>query len=389
MNKLIVDRDELHARLTKAFDFIPDKFIIGMYESFLLDINAATRTLSITAVNSNAQITLWCPCEASNDFKICVPAKIFTRTVALYRNSEVVIVHKDGTNKIDLKNGKKSEASITMDVPPKDFHPMPFGEDATTEFTIQQAMLGKAMKSTRAFINTKLEKNDTFRNVSIRQANSKVVFTSTNGGSLVRLAARPISINKWTGEILLPLEASKHISNLMGESGEVSVIANSKKICVFTSGDMYSNFQMTATLHTGKFPDTEKFFGVNLPGQWIVNTSDFDDAIKRTKLYNADSEEFPKVDIDNTADMQEATFTATDADNGRSGKETITITNLNNSLFKRKMSINLLIDAIKQCDSAEVLLTFDNDNNRTPLCIAPKVENVEEDVLRFLVMGTI
>lgn len=379
MTKIKIDREIFFSKISKIVGFTPSKTVLPAFDNFKLTISNGN--MEIIAADANMQCKMNCPVSASEDFAVCVPAKLLVKTLGLFRENEVILTVKS-ENKIELKSGK-AKYNITIDCFPKDFPRMEAG-NLDSEINISQFMLKASLKSAQKFVNDKGPQTN-MSGINIAEVDKKIVFTGADNKTMFRAAISPISIGHWD-PILIPIETASHVMGLLDDKGEISVVHSSDRIRFFTPIESPDYFEVTSTTSTNKFPNSEKLFGMMPQGFYTINTAELLDAVKRLKLYSGESE-FAAITFGVISDT-ELELMSQDLNFGRSGQEGISFKNNGAPEIKKSISADFLIKILAIVDTSEVNLYFEEANNK-PLFIIPNTSSDEENIYSFLLVSQV
>ncbi len=374
--KLKIDRELLALKLNKAIKFTPDKQIIPAFENFLLFTKEGK--INIIATDGNIQIHLQCPVKTDGNVAICVPAKLFLKTVNLFRENEVLITIKSDT-KIEVKCGK-AKYNITLDCMANDF-PVMLSPASTNEIAINQFLLSIGLKSTQRFVDEK-NVNANMAAINIAEINDKIVFIGLTQVLFCRAAIKPISINKWEKVSILPDTANK-VDLMLGEKGEVNIIHDDKRISFSSNLGTSDSFEIISVVANAKFPSPESAYARQSKDMLVVNTMELSDAMKRLRLY-VEEGSVPIITISNTENSQELKLTSADNLTHKDGEEIISIINPSEVIINRSMKNDDIIKVLSVVDAAEVKLFLDS-GKKGPTSIVPVVNTDDEDIFNFLI----
>ena len=375
MKKVKIDRELLMLKMTKLMKFTPSTTpVVPAFDNIKFSILGDT--MIMVACNTNIQCKMTCQCKATEPFSICIPAKLFFKTISLFRENEVTISVKTDT-KIELKSGK-SKYNITLDCQPNAFPIMETNESGS-DITLSQYFLKLGLRSAGKFVDDE-NANQNMTAINIADVENKMVFTAVQGGMMCRVAVRPISIGKWE-PANLPVETAGKVAAMMEDKGEVTIIHGGGKICFFTGKDSDEFFEIMSVTANIKFPDSEKVFGRKPEDVIVINTVEFTDAVKRLRLY-AESGEKPSFKIESRG--HELVLSSTDSLLSKDGEDVIDPISYTEKPINRNFFSDQIIQIMTNVDSDEFEF-FHTDKNNYPCFIIPKVATDEENIFSFLI----
>lgn len=373
--KVILDREILTQKLNKAIRFIPGKQIIPAFENFMFIVNG--NKMEITATDSNTQVKLNCDVKSNDAFGICVPAKLFLKTISLFSENEVTITLKSDT-KIEVKSGK-SKYNITMDCFAKDFGTMPIPEFGS-EITMHQFMLKIGLKSAKKFVDDE-HPNANMAAININEIDNKIIFTGLTKVLICRAAITPISINHWD-TISIKTDTANKVVSLLSEKEKISITHSGDKIRFFTSIDSPDYFEVMSVTANITFPNSESLYKQRPENVMTINTVEFLDTLKRLRLYTSiGAEPCVKISNDNT---QELKLISVDDLSGKDGEEIISIINPQGVKIDKVLANDSVIQVLSGIEAAEINFYFVQGRSGASFII-PKVNTSEEDIFNFLI----
>lgn len=379
MTKVKLDRELFFSKISKMVRFVPSKTVIPAFDNFKLTV--ADGMMEILSADSTIQCKMQCPVSKSEPFSICVPAKLLVKTIALFRENEVIMSVKDET-KIELKCGK-SKYNITCDCFAKDFPIMPM-EKVIAEITLSQFYLKASFKSAQKFVNED-HANTNLIGININEVNNKIVFTGADDTTMCRAAIKPISINSWS-QIVCPTETANKVLSLLEDKGEVSIIHSGNMMRIFTSVESSDYFEVTSVTTNAKFPDSEKFFSKRPDDHYTINSLELLDAAKRLSLYSQ-KEDCSKITFRVISDTEIELYSE-DPNLNKNGTETISYINRSSQKLEKTFNADNIIKILSIVESNDFNFYF-NERPNFPSYIIPAVATTEEDVYSFLLTSMI
>lgn len=376
MNKVVIDRELFLSKLNKAIKFVPSKSIIPAFDNFLLKVNKTT--MEIIGCNPATQVRIDCQVVSSTaDFSICVPAKLFVKTISLFSENNVTITQKKDIQ-IELKCGK-SKYNIGMDCFPDTF-PRIEVKEMTNEINMSQFYLRLGLKSANSFVDDD-NKNANMTAINVIEVNNKIVFTGLVEALMCRASVPPISINKWD-KVNISAECASKVVSLLGDKGEVGVSHNGDHIMFFTDKDSPEMFEVISTVANVRFPNSESLFSKRPDNLYMINTLECNAAVKRLKLYASEGD--TKLVRFELNEGNELMLTSADTLTNKDGEESILMENKTNTPIGKFFSHDHLIQVLSSIETNDFWLHYSDQKNH-PSFIIPKVNTEEENIFCFLI----
>lgn len=372
--KIKIDRELFFSKISKVIKFVSTPSVIPAFDNFKLTVSGGM--MEIVAGDPAMQCKMKCPVSKSEDFSVCVPAKLLVKTVGLFRENELIMTLKTDKN-IELKSGK-SKYNISTDCLPNDFPNMQMAS-SDSEIIISQFFLKQAFKSAQQFIDEK-GANSNIIGVNVAEVNNKIVFTGADDRIMCRAAIKPISISKWES-IVIPPETAKNITSLLDDKGEVVIVHCKDKFCAFTDVNSLDHFEVMGVVANAKFPNSEKFFSKIPESFHVINSMEMLDAVKRLELYTP-KEEIPVIKF-NVASDSELVLSSEDSKVNKNGEEHVSYTNTSDIKLTKSFNAKNIIKILSIVEANEFKFHF-NESPNHPSFVIPHVATEEENIYSFL-----
>ena len=373
--KIKADREVLIERLKKAVKFITTPSVVPAMEDFL--INVSNGTMEIVGQDSQCQVKVYCPVKATGDISICVPAKLFVKTIDLLRENEVLLTCKG--NKVEIKCGK-SKYNITISHEANEHPVMVMGnEGAFSTFSMSQKHMKMGIKLSEKFIDGDVKGiAANINGINVNLVDNRMVFTGLDGFNLGRFNISPLGVNSWNGNFVIPGDVTNKVASLLNDTDEVTVSHNGEKMIIY-SNEEYHKFEVITTALVMKFPDTERLLSKRGVNCVEINTNEFRDAIMRLRLYTTKSDSDKRIIMTiNEANPSEIHMRSVDRDMERDGEEVMTVVNKNSFLTIKGFNSDFLLSIIS-CIDTDNFLMYLSEDNRIPVFIQPAVYERENN----------
>lgn len=375
MNIVTLDRELLLEKLQKINAFVPKKTVTPIFEDLKMSVGG--NIMEIMASDGGVQAKVFVAAKTKDTFVFTVPAKLFIATVTLLRENELTLKVKG--KKLELKSGK-GKYSITI---LEDEYPTMEMKSATSEISLHQFYLKQGLSSTQSFVD---EKNPLPQliGINIAQVDKKIVFTGAISAMVCRYEVKPISINRWEN-IVLPIETANKTCSMMTDKGEVLVTHCKDKVMFSANTDSIDRWEIMSTLTDVVYPATEGLFSKLPEDKVIINTGEFNDCLKRLKLYTLD---IPQVFVrTNENNVNEFILSAANDTFGTNGEEVITVNNVSGKHFNKSFNADQFTQVLRNVEENEFAIHL-NESDKKPNQILPVYtkEGLESN-FRFLLVG--
>lgn len=378
--KIKLDREQFLEKIKKASKFVAAESVIPALAN--IKLTGASGMVEIIASDPQCQIKLFCPFKG-DDFAVCLPADLLLKTLTLFRENEVNIAIAG--NKVTLKNGK-AKYNLTTDTEAADFPLMPV-DKASDEVCIQQYYLKMGLKFSNKFIE---DRSIAFgvEGLNMAEIGNRMIFTGLDGFTCSRVSVKPISIGKWSSNLIMPPETAVKVMSMLSDDGEVHINRTSSKVIFWADSNSPEKFEIISVFMNAKFPDSEKIFSYQGEDFMVINNLELRDSISRLKLYCSKLDKAKKVHIKTNPDnLNELILNAIDDDFGKSGEEIITIINNAGKPMLKHFNVDYLLKILHSIDTTDIQF-FWHESDKVSCFIIPVEEKEENNNFKFLISST-
>lgn len=342
---------------------IPLKSITRITECFLFDVKK--NSIVVTATNEHMQASYILEVNTIDEFKFCVPAKLFTETIRYFSASDIEVSLKDDV--IHLKNGKSNYKIATerVDVYPIYDFPNPV---SSIRLNSQVFLSGAAKCST---IVDEQNKVPVMSGISIRNDLGKVSMTGSLHQAIMNYEVGITEQFSFT-ECVVPKQSITGIRNIMGDN-TCTLTINGKKLKVSSL-----NCEIVSVLLDYKYPDINRFFKLKSKNFVRLNRVELQSALTRLKLYSS-KEEMSLVNISIKGDLM--TLDASDLFSNNFGHEELSLPIDNKIVGEYSFNLELMYNGVFQTDGEMIDLFFGDLTNPLFISSVSSLEGASTDLI--------
>lgn len=268
------DKEQVVQDLIRAINIIPKKPLVPINEFYMFHVQL--NTCQIYA--SDANMTLCCQVNVESDvddFRFCVPAKLFTDTVKLLQEPAFTLTVMDKV--CQIKSGKSKYKMPTEY--PNYFNTMSEG-DRTSEVSVLGAHFKDSFAIATSFIDKKTDNNLKSVNLSIKDKKLTVI-----GGRTILVTKHNLSPHSLSDfkPISIPYSTAQVFDSIFGDKDVIDIFHDGKTV-IFDNGSL----RLISKTFDGKYPNTEKLFNREGKQYFTISTSYLLAALRRIVLYSPD-----------------------------------------------------------------------------------------------------
>jgi DNA polymerase-3 subunit beta len=364
---IIFEKDQIINDLIRIYNIVPSKPLVPIHDYYLFHV-VDMHTCHIYASDATMTIRATAQVQADADnFRFCIPAKLFTETVKLLHEPTFTLTVKD--NVCQLKSGK-SKFKLPTENP--DFFVMIEEGAQKSEVSILGLQFKDAFRVASSFIN---KKQDTaLKNVNLSIRDNKLVVI---GGQTVCLSKNNIAPHSLTSfeETSIPLGTAKILQTLFQDKDIVDVYHDGRTAMVSNS-----SLKLIFTLFVGKYPNTSTLFSRDKCQYFRISTSYLLEAVKRVELY---SEEGSYQSIF-TISAENLSITTDAPESGKAAEEHLEI--ISPQEFTVALPSNQLIEVLSSLTDQDTLNTesirfYMPDTPKKPIIITDDSDSPSREFL--------
>ena len=358
--KATVNREELLKALDIAARGIGSKVIINAWESFHMRIKGDE--CFIHARSTEIQIKSYVKLKADEDFKICVPGKIFHETIRLLDTEDVIITStvkgKSYTTTITIKGSRKKYNISSYN--PDDFSTYRIDKEKFKGLTINGDVFIRSIGKVTSVIDPK-DLREQISGVSVHMYDGNLEITGSRNAIIGRMK---MNIQQEIPSIIIPRRVAEVVESL-GAPKEVKFGTDGKHV-VFKM----KNVTVTGTLINAKVPQVQKFWGELNESQFIlVDRIEMINSMKRLNMYSSDEANTLKFEIK----KKSIVLSAENDGKLNSASEEINVENENVPEYTTGFNPKYIMDVLSKMDSDTIRIHlkdktitaffYEHDNN--------------------------
>ncbi len=335
--KFIVSSSSLLKHLQQINGVISTNTILPILEDFLFEIQ--DKKLNITATDLETVMRVQMDIESKANGKVCIPAKILMDS--LKNIADQPLTFNIDTNygvEITSDNGKYKVMGENPDNYPKE----PAADD-TSSFTMSSTALVTAINKT-LFAASNDDLRPAMTGVFFELSENEIQFVATDAHRLVRYKRTDAKATR-EDSFIVPKKPLNILKNALPDNDdELSISYNTNHLFV-----NHGEIQMICRLIDARFPDYKVVIPTQNPYELLVNTADFQSALRRVSVFSNKSTNQVALSITSN----ELQLAAQDVDFSFEGNERMNC-QYNGEEMKIAFNAKFLIEMLNAADSDEV-----------------------------------
>ena len=364
--KFIVSSSALLKQLQQISGVISGNTVLPILEDFLFDIQE--KKLNIVATDLETVMRVQMDVESKEKGKVCIPAKILIDSLKNIPDQPLSFsIDKNFAIEITSDNGKYK----VMGENPDNFPKEP-AADETNNFTLSSSALVTAINKTLFAVS-----NDDLRpamtGVYFELTKDGLQFVATDAHRLVRYKRVDVKCPR-TGSFIVPKKPLNILKNALPDNDdELTVSYNNSHLFV-----SHGSTQMICRLIDARFPDYKVVIPTDNPYKLVVNTSDFQSALRRVSVFSNKSTNQVALTISGS----ELQLAAQDVDFSFEGNERMSC-QYDGEDLQIAFNAKFLIEMLNSADTEEVKIEL---STPTKAGIIKPTEQAENEDVLMLVM---
>ncbi len=360
--KIIVSAATLLKKLQQINGVINTNTVLPILEDFLFEINK--NILTITATDLETVIRVELEIEATENGRICIPAKILLETLKNIPEQPLTF-DIDATFAVEITsdNGKYK----VMGENPDNFPKEPAADDAT-KFTMQSSALVTAINKT-IFSTSTDDLRPAMTGVFFELSKTGLQCVATDAHRLVKYLRTDVTCPK-TDSFIVPKKPLNLLKGFLPMNADELTISYNKNHLFVQHG----NSQLSCRLIDARFPDYKVVIPADNPYKLTVNKTDFQNAFRRISVFSNKSTN----QVAMTITGSEIQLAAQDVDFSFEGNEHMKC-QYNGEDMAIAFNAKLLIELLSAADSEDVVVELSTPNKAG--IIKPTEQNDSEDLL--------
>lgn len=270
----IVSSSSLLKHLQNISGVLSSNTVLPILEDFLFEIEKNQLILTATDLETVMKVRL--SIEAKEMGKICVPARILLDYLKNNPDQPLTFHINKDTFEIDITsdNGKYKIMGESAENFPKSPEP-----DESTTFTMQSGALAAAIhKALLAVGNDELRAAMT--GVFFELSEKAITFVSTDAHRLIKYYRADVNCPQ-EDNFIVPKKPLTLLRNILPEDdSELKISYNKNHLFI-----EHDNIEMICRLIDARFPDYRVVIPQNNPYKLVLNTTDFQHALRRVGIF--------------------------------------------------------------------------------------------------------
>ncbi len=273
--KLIVSSSALLKNLQKVSGVISSNTVLPILEDFLFDIKNGMLTVSATDLETSISTSF--EVDATEDFKIAIPAKILVNILKELPEQPVTISFEEQSFAIELTtdNGKYKLPGENGE----DFPKIPVEEDVY-EVSMPAYVLAAGITNT-IFAVSNDELRPAMNGVYVQLDENGTTFVATDAHKLVKYTRSDV-VSQEQGSFILPKKALSQLKNIVPVKEDSVTMAFNKDNAFFKIENVY----IVCRLIDQRFPDYNNVIPKDNPNLLIINREDLLGTLRRTTIFS-------------------------------------------------------------------------------------------------------
>lgn len=364
--KFIVSSSALLKHLQQISGVISGNTVLPILEDFLFDIQG--KKLSVVATDLETVMRVQMDVESKESGKVCIPAKILMDSLKNIADQPLTFnIEKNFLIEITSDNGKYK----VMGENPDNFPKEP-SADNTNNFTISSNAFVTAINKTLFAVSSD-DLRPAMTGVFFELSENAAQFVATDAHRLVRYKRKDVSCPK-ADSFIVPKKPLNLLKNaLPSNNDELTVSYNSNHLFVTHGSTM-----LICRLIDARFPDYKVVIPTDNPYKLIVNTNDFQSALRRVNVFSNKSTNQVALSISGS----ELQLAAQDVDFSFEGNERMAC-QYDGEDLQIAFNAKFLIEILGAADSDEVKVEL---STPTRAGILKPMEQSDDEEVLMLVM---
>lgn len=273
--KLIVSSSTLLKNLQRVSGVISSNTVLPILEDFLFDIKSSVLTVSATDLETSISTSF--DVDATEDFKIAIPAKILVNILKELPEQPVTISFDELSFAVELtsSNGKYKLSGENGE----DFPKIPVEEDVQVIKMPAYVLSTGISKTIFAVSNDELR--PAMNGVFVQLNESGITFVATDAHKLVRFNRRDIG-SESAGSFIIPKKALNQLKSIVPSNDTEISLSYNKDNAFFNVGNVY----LVCRLIDQRFPDYNNVIPKDNPNLLVISREDLLGTLKRTTIFS-------------------------------------------------------------------------------------------------------
>ncbi|WP_153798316.1 DNA polymerase III subunit beta [Foetidibacter luteolus] len=363
--KFIVSSSALLKHLQQINGVINANTVLPILEDFLFEIQ--DKKLSVVATDLETVMRVEMDVESKENGKVCIPAKILMDSLKNIPDQPLSFtIERNFAIEITSDNGKYK----VMGENPDNFPKEPSSDD-TNNFTIASSAFVNAINKTLFAVSSD-DLRPAMTGVFFELNKDSLQFVATDAHRLVRYKRKDVACPK-TDSFIVPKKPLNLLKNALPDNADqLTVSYNSNHLFV-----KHGSTQLICRLIDARFPDYKVVIPTDNPYKLVVNTSDFQSALRRVSVFSNKSTNQVALSISGS----ELQLAAQDVDFSFEGNERMSC-QYDGEDLQIAFNAKFLIEMLNSADTEEVKVELSTPTKAG--IIKPTEQSDDEDVLMLV-----
>jgi DNA polymerase-3 subunit beta len=364
--KLIVSSSTLLKNLQKIAGVISTNTVLPILEDFLFEINDGKLTVSATDLETSISATL--EVNATDNFKIAIPAKILLSTLKELAEQPITISFDELSYGVELTtdNGKYKLTGENGD----DFPKIPLAENVK-EVELPAQLLHRGISKT-LFATSNDELRPAMNGVFVQLNEEGITFAATDAHKLVKLTRKDVTSAE-PSSFILPKKALNQLKGILPNNDTKVQLSYNKDNAFF----VFDNIYLVCRLIDQRYPDYNNVIPKENPNLLVISRDELLGTLRRTIIFSNKTTNQVVLRLEGNT----LTVYAQDLDFSNEASEQL-VCEYNGEDMEIGFNSRFLIEMLATIDSAEVKLEMSTPTRAGIL--KPMEHDPQEDLLMLV-----
>jgi len=272
--KFIVSSSLLLKNLQQINGVISANTVLPVLEDFLFEIQ--DKKMSVLATDLETVMRVQMDVESKTNGKVCIPAKILMESLKNIPEQPLTFnIDKNFSIEITSDNGKYK----VMGENPDNFPKEPVAEE-TVEFEISSSSFLSGISKALISVSTD-DLRPAMTGVLVEMNTKEIRFVSTDAHRLMMYTRKDVSCPQ-QHSFIVPRKPLMLLKNVLPQNEDMLVISYNENHLFIQHGTT----KLVCRLIDARFPDYKVVIPKENPFKMVVNTNDFQGALKRVSIFS-------------------------------------------------------------------------------------------------------
>ncbi|MCB5230362.1 MAG: DNA polymerase III subunit beta [Candidatus Cloacimonas sp.] len=364
--RFTIEKPTLLSAIQHLLSIVPTKNITPILTCFLLEADADTGNLKITATDLEITVIVNVAASVSESGKVALNARNLTDVINSLDDKPINFQLEEGFVRIRCSNSKFSLHSAEH----MTFPQVPDMPTDTSSLKFSAEIFSRMVNIASIAVLTETSR-PIFTGILWRIYPDKQMMVTSDGKKIVEITKdEPFDIQE-NIEHVIPTKGLYFLEKVINDKEPDVMVNFEANRITFT----YANYVVISQIIPGKFPDYEKIFDVDNPNELLIDKNVLRQAIRRVSILS--SEEFFRVKFD--VSPESIILSSVNSEMG-DAFETITDHQYSGDPFAIAFNFKYLLSILNVVESEKVKITFGVPeggliNNQVIFYNEPEAEN--------------